>query len=445
MIRSLGARRTTLAGVLAGSVLLGAGGVVAASYVRSPQQAAADLGPPAPSVLSAVVERRTLTDTVVVRGQIAAGGIFELAPAVRSEGKAVVTAIRTRLGAEVEAGQVLIEVSGRPVVILPGAVPAFRDLRPGAEGADISQLQAALSLLGYSTGSDRKGTFGAGTKRAVANFYDAIGYAAPTSGDEEAVEAASAGVRVGQRAVADATRALDLAREAAAASTASPGPGQPDPVEEAELRLERAKEDLAETRIAHAKAVAASGPVLPLGEYIFLPQLPARVQELTAKVGDEVGEALLTLSTGALVVTSLVDPGTRDVLAPGMEVEIASELTGTTATGTISQIGEAETSEQAGAGYQVTVIPDEPLSDELAGHDVRLTVLAASTPGPVLVVPVSAVSATTDGSTIVVKLGADGTETRIAVLAGASGDGYVEISPEQDDALAEGDRVVIGT
>ncbi len=54
-------------------------------------------------------------------------------------------------GTAVHSGDVVYSVEGRPVVALAGAVPAWRDLASGIDdGADIVQLEAALTALGYS-------------------------------------------------------------------------------------------------------------------------------------------------------------------------------------------------------------------------------------------------------------------------------------------------------
>lgn len=56
-------------------------------------------------------------------------------------------------GTAVQSGDVLYSVEGRPVVALTGSVPAWRDLASGIDdGADVAQLEAALTALGYSDG-----------------------------------------------------------------------------------------------------------------------------------------------------------------------------------------------------------------------------------------------------------------------------------------------------
>jgi hypothetical protein len=59
------------------------------------------------------------------------------------------------------------------------------------------------------------------------------------------------------------------------------------------------------------------------------------------------------------------------------------------------------------------------------------------------VVPLTAVYNGADGNTAVLKLLPDGTQQRVAVTAGVSGDGFVAVTPV-DGALAAGDLVVVG-
>jgi multidrug efflux pump subunit AcrA (membrane-fusion protein) len=64
------------------------------------------------------------------------GGTFTSLPAV---------------GAVVQQGQVLYAVSGTPVVLLYGSIPAYRDLAEGDTGPDVTELNTDLVSLGYVT------------------------------------------------------------------------------------------------------------------------------------------------------------------------------------------------------------------------------------------------------------------------------------------------------
>lgn len=184
----------------------------------------------------------------------------------------MVTKVMVHSGQTFPAGRVLVEVSGRPLFALRGSLPVYRDLKPGAHGDDIRQLQRALRELGHPTGSDRPGTFGPGTKHAVTALYEAIGYE-PVTTDGTAADAARADVK-------RARRELDR--------LTGKGAGAED--------IRFARSDLADARSALAKAESVSGPMVPASEVVFLSGFPARVESLGAKVGAEAGEKLATVS-----------------------------------------------------------------------------------------------------------------------------------------------------
>ncbi|GAA3501830.1 hypothetical protein GCM10019016_089370 [Streptomyces prasinosporus] len=437
----LSRRKRAVAALATGAVVLAGSALWTSTFVKSPAQAAADAGPPAPDVLTAPVERRVLTDTVVTRGTVSAAQTVDLAPvgaAVDGAAAPVVTKVMVRPGRTFEAGRVLVEVSGRPVFALPGKLPVYRDLKPGTHGDDVRQLQRALRSLGHSTGSDASGAFGPGTKRAVAALYAALGYEPlPASGVARGADGDP--VRTARGEVKQAERQLDGLLGAA--------PGKRDPDE-----IRYAREDLAEAASRLAEAEAVSGPMVPASEVVFLSGFPARVDSMTARVGGEVGEKLATVSAGRLVVRGSLGAQEKDLLRPGQKVEVLSEVYGDQVTGTVSSVADApaapEGGEQGGAaggqGYAVVVKPDSALPSRLAGQDVRLTVEAASSEGKVLVVPVSALSAGADSRTTVTVLEASGERRRVEVRPGTSGDGYTEVTPVEGARLAAGDEVVVG-
>ena len=54
-------------------------------------------------------------------------------------------------GQTIRQGQTIYQVSGTPVVLLYGNVPAYRDLSEGMTGADVTELNTDLVTLGYAT------------------------------------------------------------------------------------------------------------------------------------------------------------------------------------------------------------------------------------------------------------------------------------------------------
>ncbi|MFJ6899401.1 hypothetical protein [Streptomyces hokutonensis] len=400
--RGPGARRRGLALLVLACVLCMGAGAGAAALVRSPAQAAAESAPPPPDVLTARVEKRVISQAVIARGTVTTSRHIEVTPGPQSDkdiGRSVVTKIGTGAGHKAVVGQVLLEISGRPLFVLPGVVPAYRDLSQGKSGDDVAQLQRALRAAGHPTGADRAGVFGLGTERAVGSFYRAIGYEAPT------------------------------------VEVPAPAEENPDPA--------GGKEPVKETPVSRT-------PVVPLSEVVFVDSFPARVDDVRVKVGDEPGSSLLSLSWGALTVEGTVTPQEREMVRPGQTVHVYSELAGRRFEGKVASVGreaaQGEDGDQQSGGekYTVKVAPSKPLPAELNGENVQLTIVAASSGDQVLAVPSSALSSGADGLVSVTeRVGAE--ERRIPVVVGASGDGFVQVTPQNGYRLAPGADVVVGT
>lgn len=421
---TLRTRRRALAGSTVAAATLITIGFVAGSTVRSPQQVAAEAAGPGRTTLTTPVERRVLTSTVVLRGDVTASRTVEATPSSK-EAQTIVTAVKAEQGKEIRPGTVILEVSGRPLFALPGGKPAYRDLRPGAKGEDVAQLQKALKGLGHDPG-EYDGRFGAGTKAALRALYEAIGYEVPTTGDEQTPSAA-------EDRVAQAEDALDAARGDGGAAGGRGAGG----TRRAEERLQRARADLAEVR-------ARTGPMLPTSEFVFLPAFPARVAATQAALGAPVKAPLVTLSSGPLEIKGSLNAGQRDLVRKGQSVRILSETTGVTAKGTVASVGPLVQDKETGAaGHPVTIAPDGPLDAELAGSNVQVRIETAASSGKVLVVPVAALFASSDGTTNVVRMLPSGEQRQVAVTAGMSANGMVAVTPRSGAALRAGERVVI--
>ena len=147
-------RPHTAAIAFAAVIALALVGWIAAKQIRSPAQVAAETKPPAPSQITVPVVRRTLSTEVIVRGTVRYGApqAVVLGTSTIKQGSDVVTR-PPRRGARLNVGDVAMMVDGRPVFVLPGAVPMHRDLRPGATGPDVLQLERALAGLGFHPGA----------------------------------------------------------------------------------------------------------------------------------------------------------------------------------------------------------------------------------------------------------------------------------------------------
>lgn len=85
-----------------------------------------------------------------------------------------VTSLTLAEGTVVVPGTVIYSVDLTPVVLIAGAVPAFRTMGLGMVGPDVSQLQEFLAAQGWSVGPV-DGRFGPGTEAAVRGWQEAIG------------------------------------------------------------------------------------------------------------------------------------------------------------------------------------------------------------------------------------------------------------------------------
>lgn len=410
-------RRRIVVIVIAVAAVVTAGGLWAATLIKSPAQVAADAAPPPPSVLTAPVENRVVSQTLTARGEVVNASVFtaNTPPAAGQPG--MITKIPAGPGTKVEAGGQVLELSGRPVFVLAGATPSYRDLAVGASGEDIAQLQRGLAGLGFGSGGDKAGTYGAGTASAVDRFYKRLGYPALTSGDPAAVKAAADAVEQKKREAA----ADPAAKQALAAA-------------EQELRRLRA-ENVAK---------------VPAGEVVFVSQLPATVSAVGGAVGQVAKDPVLTLAVGTPVVRAKLPVSQRAKVAAGMAARIV-DADGKTRDAKVTDVG-APVQPEPGTGnaaseppyVPVTLTPAEALSPAAVSQQVQVALSVDSTAGPVLAVPAAAIFARADGGRYV-QVHENGATRTVSVVAGKVGDGFVEITPQPAGALAEGTPVVIGT
>ena len=169
-------RNILLFGVLAlvaGAVI---GGLLAASRIESPADAAARTAPPIPSPILVPVEKRVLSSDIVTRGTARFGlpQSISIVPSVVKGKAGLITTIPLR-NIQFGEGDVMLTASGRPVFVLQGETPAFRDLVPGLSGDDVRQLEKGLARMGFDPGPvDR--TYDERTSAAVAKWYSSAGW-----------------------------------------------------------------------------------------------------------------------------------------------------------------------------------------------------------------------------------------------------------------------------
>jgi hypothetical protein len=559
----------------------------AASRIRSPAEIAARTAPPVPSAITVPVEKKVLSSDVVVRGTVRYGAPISVvlpASTIRKT-NAILTSAPVK-GKDLTEGSVAFTVSGRPAFVLQGAVPAYRDIVPGAVGDDVRQLQEALVRLGFRPGRT-DGVYDDRTALAVAAWYvkggwtpsgpsddqlaairsaqsdwftaesDLIGAeeslsaarhdydiaqqklalankaAAPppgaamapapaySSGDSAAAsraeqERVAAAVRVSKarRAVAkanDEEKAANarlaearsrkpppsdeeyatLAKQAQAASARAQAardelsaaedaqnavndksgggrepagreagattPGTADPQARVDaltaqgeaqkagdaVAFAQRKVDLAAQRAGNGPTGTKLGIQIPAGELLFFPVLPARVDDVKLKVGDETTGPVMTVTSANLVVESGLSAADAKLVKPGTAVTIKAPDSNAEATGVVTQIATTPgTNGVDPQRYYLEVTP-QGLDVSLAGASVVQTIKVQSTEGDVLAVPVAALSMASDGTTRVQVQGPRSPARFVTVQPGLAAKGLVAVTPVQGD-LGPGDLVVVG-
>lgn len=437
--------RHPLLSLLLVAILSLAAGVGLTTLVVDEKQAAVDSEPVAPTMLTAPVVAQALRNTLPIDGTVEREHSTVITPAAPADGElGIVTAAPVSAGDTVEAGAAVIEVAGRPVFVLPGALQAYRVMGPGAEGQDVAQLNAALHHLGYDT-DPSSSQFDDAAQAAVRTFYRDRGYEVPTVGETE-LDAAEAALTSAKRSEEAAEITLKRARRDARSTTDADPAARvtaQDALDDAERALEDAQADRERAVAEVERARAEAGPQIPIGEIAFVPTLPAVLTTSTLATGSPMGEGNLTLSAGSLIVRGSV----VQTLAPDLSVGASAEIIaqdGTSAAAEVSAVAPATQAETGAAIWQVTLRSPEPLTQSWLGAPVRVLLDLASDDAVTLQVPEAAIETHADGTTSVTRV--HGKErSRVSVALGGSGNGYVAVTPlAGEPGLAEGDEVVIG-
>ncbi|MEU0513103.1 peptidoglycan-binding domain-containing protein [Amycolatopsis sp. NPDC006125] len=118
---------------------------------------------------TAKVQRQTLDDTQTEDGELGYGASSTLANRLPG----TLTSVPDS-GAVISRGQPVFRVDDKPVTLMYGAMPAYRALAEGTEGADVRQLEENLSALGY-TGFTIDDEYSSATADAVREWQEDLG------------------------------------------------------------------------------------------------------------------------------------------------------------------------------------------------------------------------------------------------------------------------------
>ncbi len=388
--------------IMAGVAVLSlVAGLLLSRFIVSPDEAASNAAPPEAGPITVPVEQRALANDVVMRGD----GSYEDSVDVKIEtggieGPAVVTGQVPEVGATLDAGAIVLEVTGRPVILLPGELPVYRTLRAGVSGPDVVQLKAALRAIGIDPGNDSN-AYDAATATAIRALYARVGYPAPSAGEDadatlqgarEAVRSAEEAVATAKQALATGGQSLASGRVAAQAKVdsaqarlndakatydacvANPTPEGPcgtadvataqgdlataiaerdeanRPVDTADLRaaVTNAQQALKDAQTAYAKAQQDTITPLPASEVLYLAALPRRVDAVTVERGSMIaGAAVMSVSGATLTIAGTIAASDADLVAEGAAVTITLP-DGTEVPGTIQSVGAVDPAADAG-------------------------------------------------------------------------------------------------
>lgn len=445
---------------------------------------------PEPGLVTAPVEFGELVNDVTIRADVAYADPVEVKIDTSVGGPAVVTGQVPAEGAELKPLSVALEVSGRPVIVLPGELPAYRTLRLGVSGPDVVQLKQALAAVGISAGDVGSATFDQATADAVAALYAQAGYPAPPApeGADEAVTAAREGVRGAEDALAQARQALATAGagpdpvqvrqadNAVASAQRTLDAARADPAQHASVpgfeddlalavlqreqlgagrdaSAERAMVDSASRQVDAAqqtldKATQQVQPFLPVNEVLYLTDLPRRVDSVKVARGAVLQGAAMTVSGATVRLTGSIAPADAALLQAGTEgvfdLPDGAEHR--------AKVVENKPGKTAAERWSVVLEPDAFTPEQIAavqGQNVRVRIAVGATQGEVLSVPLAALTAGPGGESRVEVVDGDPRDgdkakTRLVVVEpGLSARGMVEVTPKEGE-LREKDLVVVG-
>jgi hypothetical protein len=190
---------------------------------------------------------------------------------------------------------------------------------------------------------------------------------------------------------------------------------------------------------AHLGVSSPTGS-LPLGQVVFEPGA-LRISQVTGSLGSPASGPVLTATSDQHVVTILLSSSQESEVTAGGAVTVTLP-DGTTTPGIVSSVGTVASGTASGATIPVQVtLTDPAAAGTLDLAPVTVNITTARSPGPALVVPVTALLARAPGAYDVEVAGAGNTRRYVPVRVGIfdDADGLVQVTGE----LTPGQRVVV--
>jgi len=193
-----------------------------------------------------------------------------------------------------------------------------------------------------------------------------------------------------------------------------------------------------------ALGVSSPSGSLPLGSVVFEPEA-IRVAQVTGSLGSSASGPVLAATSDRHVVMVPLDVSQQSEVQAGDKVTVTLP-DGTTTPGAVSSVGTVATTSGSGGNTTTTIPVQVTLTDPQAAGildqaPVTVNITTASSPGPVLVVPVTALVAQSTGRYVVEVVGPGNTRLWVPVRPGIFDDasGLVQVT----GALTPGQRVVV--
>jgi hypothetical protein len=209
------------------------------------------------------------------------------------------------------------------------------------------------------------------------------------------------------------------------------------------LLADSAAREAQETEAEAGRLAARVGVQVPGNEVLFFRTLPLRIDSVRVRRGDSLSGSAMTVSNSRLAIDSSLSLEDAKLVRPGARVMIEEPDLGVRTTGLVTHVADRPGTRKVDPARVYLEVAPGAAPAQLVGASVKLTIAVKTTRGPVLTVPVTALSVGADGSSRVQRQD-DGDRTEfVSVEPGLAADGLVEVRPA-DDSLAPDDLVVVG-
>jgi len=117
-------------------------------------------------LVTGAVEERPVRELFSISAQMTHPTVASVMPVSDDAIREVVSGMVHQIGDVIRYGDVVAEVSGRPVFAMPASLPLYRDLYRDATGSDVAGLQQVLADLGLYSGAV-DGDFGRNSSHGI--------------------------------------------------------------------------------------------------------------------------------------------------------------------------------------------------------------------------------------------------------------------------------------